>query len=134
MIEDVQIDGCLPAKEFEYKISDQEIRSLDTTLYYKDKPDIAEVYSPPRITTEAAKAGLSAGFALDLTVRRPDGKHWDFSIKSMRDDATKLVLEREPFMLICSPPCTMFSILQNGNRGRFSKEDWDEKLRCSSSH
>ena len=130
----MQIDGCLAAKEFEYNISNQEIRSLDTTLYYRDKPYIAKVSSPPMITIEAAKAGSSAGLALDLTVRRPDVKHWDSSNKSMRDDATKLVLESEPFMLRCSPPCTILSILQKGNRGISSKESLDDKLRRAQVH
>ena len=70
---------------------------------------------------------MKQGFALDLTVRRTDGKVWDFSSRKMRDEATKMVIEREPFMLILSPPCTMYSLLQNGNRGRFSKEVWDKK-------
>ena len=50
---------------------------------------------------------MKAGFSLDLTVRRRDGKNWDFSLKAMRDEATQMVIDDEPFMLVGSPPCTM---------------------------
>ena len=132
-LEDVQIEPKSKPKDYEYKISDQECRNIKSTFYFREegpeaKPDVAEVYSPPRITEAAKKGGLKDGFALDLTVRREDGKVWNFSSKKMRDEATEMVLTQKPFMLISSPPCTMYSILQNGNRGRFTKSEWDDKL------
>ena len=45
-----------------------------------------------------------------------------------RDEATRMVVTEEPFFLIGSPPCTMFSVLQNGNRHRFTERDWQKKL------
>ena len=50
------------------------------------------------------------------------------------DEATKMVIEDEPFMLISSPPCTMFSMLQNGNKGRFTKQQWDAKIESARVH
>ena len=42
-------------------------------------PDVAEIYSPPRVTKHAPRLGLLPGFALDLTEVGPtDGKPWDF--------------------------------------------------------
>ena len=79
------------------------------------KVDIAEAHSPPRITAEAKKAGMVSGFALDLTVAGPDGKPWDFTKKSCRQRAWRLLKEQRPYMLIGSPPCTAFSIIQNLN-------------------
>ena len=112
MFEDVQIEPNTKAKDYEYKITDQVCMNILTTFYFREsgpekKPDIVEIYSPPRITEEAKKAGLKDGFALDLTLHRSDGRAWDFSIKKMRDEATRMVVERKPFMLISSQPCTM---------------------------
>lgn len=67
-------------------------------------------------------------------MRREDGKAWDFSIKEMRDEATQMMLDRQPFMLISSPPYTMYSILQNGNRVRFCKTEWDDTLAAEQVH
>ena len=82
------------------------------------QPDVAEVYSPPRIVPEGTKNCLKPVFSLDLTVNRPDGNPWTSSIKRHRDEVVQLVLELEPCMIIGSPPCTLFSILQNGHRHR----------------
>ena len=41
--------------------------------------DVAEIFSPPRVTKQAYKFDLRPGFALDLTTNDPvDGKPWDF--------------------------------------------------------
>ena len=60
--------------------------------------------------------------------------NWSDKQNVKRDEATKMVIEQKPFMLISSPPCTMFSILQNGNRGRFTKEQWAEKMSAAEVH
>ena len=43
----------------------------------KTDNDVSEIYSPPRITTVAESTGLRPGWALDLTVNKPDGTPWD---------------------------------------------------------
>ena len=48
--------------------------------------DIAEAYSPPRMTAMAKKLGLSPGFSLDLTELNQDGEPWDLSVKKMQDE------------------------------------------------
>ena len=40
--------------------------------------DIAEVFSPPRITAVAQRIGLRSGCNHDLTTPDTDGKPWDF--------------------------------------------------------
>ena len=123
LLEDVGIEPKSQPEDYQYKLCSNPREDLclniDTTFYYREagpeKPYIAEIYSPPRITQEAKKNGLKDGFALDVTVRRKDGQTWDFSKRRMRDEATKMVIEQKPFMLISSPPCTMFSILRSGN-------------------
>ena len=71
--------------------------------------DITEVFSPARVNQLATKFGLVPGNSLDLT----DG--WDFEIPAHRQKAWQLVKETAPFVVIGSPPCTMFSNLQQLN-------------------
>ena len=44
-----------------------------------------------------------------------DGTIWDFSKKTCRQKAWKRLKEQRPYMLVGSPPCTPYSILQNMN-------------------
>ena len=75
LLEDVQIDANSAEKDYLYELSDQVVRNIHTTPRFRErKPDIAEVYLPPRIAVEAERQGLKPGFSLDLTVRRKDGK------------------------------------------------------------
>ena len=68
--------------------------------------DVAEAFSPPRVTEEAKKFGLAAGEAMDLSTG------WDFTRERDRQRARQYVEEHMPRLLIGSPPCTMFSTLQ----------------------
>eukprot|EP00972_Heterocapsa_arctica_P093362 13772487-Heterocapsa_arctica.AAC.1 len=77
--------------------------------------DVAEVYSPPRVTAAAFHHGLMRGFALDLTVLKPNGQPWDFNIEENVREAEMLIDEEKPFVLIGArtcPPCTYGSKLQ----------------------
>lgn len=71
------------------------------------QPDVAELYSPMRVTAEAAKFSLKPGEAMDLKTG------WDFSIDRHRDAARRYIVKARPKLLIGSPMCTMFSNLQN---------------------
>ena len=68
--------------------------------------DITEAYSPVRVAAVAAKFGLTPGASFDLT------NGWDFNRDSHRTKAWKLIKEQDPYCIIGSPPCTMFSMLQ----------------------
>ena len=92
--------------------------------FLKSKRGIAEVYSPPRVVNEAKAAGLKAGFSLDLTTYNAAGQPWDFSKRSCRKEAWRLLQEQRPYMLVGSPPCTAYSILQNLNM--LTKEGWEK--------
>ena len=65
--------------------------------------DVAEVYSPPRVTQMARKMGLRACWSLDLTTTDADGRAWDFNSLEMRNRATRRVLQDRPLLLIGSP-------------------------------
>ena len=75
------------------------------TLYQVSNPgiDVAETFSPPRVTTKAAQMGPRVGEAMDLTTG------WDFRIESHREKATRYKEEKKPTLLIGSPTGTMFT-------------------------
>ena len=79
----------------------------------KSGVDVAEVYSPPRMSKVARQLGYSEGFALDLMTNDEEGRPWNLADKECQERALKLQEETKPWMLIASPPCTMFSTLQN---------------------
>ena len=71
--------------------------------------DIAEGYSPIRVTGYVEKYGLKPGEAMDLTTG------WDLSRKGDQERACKKTREEEPFIIIGSPQCTYFSVMQNSS-------------------
>ena len=88
------------------------------------KNHVSEIYSPPRVTALAKQYGLKEGFALDLSVCDEDGNPWDFDVPEMRERAKALVREMKPSLLIGSPMCTAFSVLQFLNRERLGEKEW----------
>lgn len=113
-----------------------ETRNTRTALSFRGgyKPDVTEVYSPPRIVTEAEHIGLRGGDSFDLTVKREDGSPWDFAKRFQRKEAMKKTIKDEPYFVIGSPPCTRWSILEKGIKSKYTKEEWDAKLRAGKVH
>ena len=86
--------------------------------------DIMEIYSPERINQICVKFGLLPGSSLDLTTG------WDLSRRDDQEAAWQKMVDDEPGVLIGSPPCTRFSMLQNINFKRYEgDEDWNEKFK-----
>ena len=71
--------------------------------------DISDVYSPERVAKVAAKIGLRAGSSFDLT------SGWDFNIAEHMRKAWSKAKDESPYLLIGSPPCAYFSMLQKLN-------------------
>ena len=96
--------------------------------YKKKNPDIAEIYSQPRICSEAAGQlyqgiALKPGWSLDLTMKNPETNElWDLADRRTQDRVLRLVRETQPFCVVGSPPCTPFSQIQNINKRRRSPE------------
>ena len=95
--------------------------------------DITEVYSPERVTKLCAKFGLVQGSALDLT------NGWDFDLEDHRKQAWKLVTSEQPFLIIGSPPCTLFSLLQELAKAQHGHnavrvQNFNEKMRKATAH
>ena len=89
------------------KIEGLEARSTLIQQLKSAQVDIAEVYSPPRVTRVAERFGLKSGEAMDLLTG------WDFSMSRHREAARAYVRRVKPRLIIGSPECTMFSTLQN---------------------
>ena len=76
--------------------------------------DVAEIFSPPRTTARAARHGLTRGWSLDLDHMCPvTGRKWDLTDVTDIRRAWGLLRRSRPKLLIASPPCTLFSTLQN---------------------
>ena len=101
----------------------RDVRRTERRNWGASKVDVAEIYSPPRMTAMAHSLGQKAGSAMDLTTVDEDGMPWDFSVTSNQKKAMKILEEERPWLLVVSPPCTMFSTLQNLT---LEKRDADE--------
>ncbi len=77
-----QVDGCTP-----------------------DLTDVAEVWSPPRVTARAVKRGLVPGPAIDYL------NGYDLLTIRGRRDALEKLRKSAPTVLVMSPPCHPFSSL-----------------------
>ena len=92
---------------------------------------VSEIYSPGRFPEEIRDGkfrNLIPGFAFDLTNIDPyDNRPWDFSRRSKRLRAQRLLREQKPYMLIGSPMCRAFSTWQALNRAKSAdKKPMDE--------
>jgi len=78
--------------------------------------DVGEVYSPPRLTSQASKHGLSGRMAMDLTTG------WNFCLRNHRKQALEMINRVRPAVIMLSPPCTVFSQLRSLSDAKRSKE------------
>ena len=95
--------------------------------------DITEVFSPPRVVQMAVRMGMVGGRSMDLKTG------WDFSVRSDRRKAVEMILREDPWLVVGSPPCTMFSLLQNLNVHKYGhmeerKRAFEEKKRAAEEH
>jgi len=84
-----------------------------------------EFYSPPRVTAEANKhshLNINGEKSFDMHYDK-DGNAWDFRVASHRARARRQVIEEKPFMLVGSPPCTDWCLLNvNCNHPKMAPE------------
>ena len=83
--------------------------------------DLTEVFSPPRIAEAAREMGLIPGESMDLL------SGWDFSKNADRQRAISYIKENRPFLVVGSPPCTLFSVLQGLNLYK-NGEKWRQEF------
>ena len=109
-------------------------------MYEAKGADISEVFSQPRIAQEAAMkeyggVRLVPGWSLDLTRDDPStGQPWDLSKHAVRERVRKLVRDTKPLMLIGSPPCTMFSLLQGLSKNKRDPVKFEKEMKNARSH
>ena len=84
--------------------------------------DITEMFSPERVANIGTNYKLIAGKSMDLTTG------YDFSLEADRKKAWEHIVKDEPYCVIGSPPCTMFSLLMELNIAKFRDDKaWMEK-------
>ena len=110
-------------------------------MYEVKGPDVVEVYSQPRVAQEAALrlydgVRLVPGWSLDLTRSDPEtGQPWDLGKHAVRERVRKMIRESKPYLVIGSPPCTLFSRLQKLSENRRKNvEEYRSKLRAAKGH
>ena len=105
-------------------------------LYLRAKPDVAEIYSNPRVCQEATARKydgtlLRPGWSLDLSTRDPTtGEPWNLADAKVQSRVRKLIMDTEPFCIVGSPPCTPFSQLQGLNKARRDPKIVEKELRA----
>ena len=88
--------------------------------------DITEVFSPERVAKIGANYKLIAGKSMDLT------NGYDFSLEADQKRAWEHIVNDEPYCVIGSPPCTLFSLLMELNIAKFRDDKtWMEKYEAA---
>ena len=75
-----------------------------------------EFFSPPRVAAPLRRMGFRARYSFDLLTG------YDFLTFQDRARALKLYETHNPFFVTLSPPCTMYSRMQNLNLGKMNPE------------
>ena len=128
------IDDCIVGNtkdsELNRRLSEADDIRIELTMkgalhmYGASDNDVSEIFSQPRIAQEAAVRlyggmTIKPGWSLDLTREDPaTGKRWDLNKREVRERVRELIRTTDPFLVIGSPPCTMFCALQNLSRDK----------------
>ena len=97
---------------------------------------VVELYSPPRVTARISRRGaarIREGGTYDLLADKC-GMRWDFTKAEHRQRARREIAELKPYIVIGSPPCTMFSQLQNLNKRHWSDAEWSARWTAARVH
>ena len=75
--------------------------------------DVSELFSVPRSCELAAELGSRSGYSLDLVHKEHiTGQRWNFSRLQERSRLWNLLRQKMSKLLVASPPCKVFSVLQ----------------------
>ena len=95
---------------------------------------VTELFSPPRVNAQlqkksAAAGGVVAGTSFDMIVDPLTGEAWDFLKASDRRRCWERLKAEDPWVVIGSPPCTAFSVLNTGlNKNRGDPAERERKM------
>jgi len=99
-------------------------------LHQRYAYDVVEIFSPPRVCERARKKGLEGGYSLDILSDDPiTGRRWDLTKDSDLGAFRKMRKESRARLLIASPPCRLFSSLQNLRKTAIPQDEWAEAVR-----
>ena len=87
--------------------------------------DLTEVFSPARVVEACKRHGLVAGDSFDLRTG------YDLTNETTQKHVKMQIEKSGALLVICSPPCTKFSQLQELNL-YLNDEKWAEEVRKSS--
>ena len=83
-----------------------------------------------KLIRDSKSRHVMPGYAMDLTTVDPDdGLPWDFSRKSKRNKARRMLREQRPYLVIGSPQCKEFSTWQYLNAQRFPDDGRRQEAR-----
>jgi hypothetical protein len=94
-------------------ISSLELDEISEVICELGGAHVAEIFSPPRYCKQASRLGLRAGFSVDLTENKPNGEKWDLCKDEDVRELEKVQKDEDPYFLIGSPPCEVFSSMWN---------------------
>eukprot|EP00435_Cladocopium_sp_Y103_P033679 s671_g8.t1 len=83
----------------------------------KQVKTVSEIYNPRRFQGHVDKFGLCQGQAFDLELGH------DLLDKKVRDEVRRYIQEIKPGLVVISPPCTLFSLLQNLSAAKRTPEN-----------
>ena len=89
------------------------------------KAKVCELFSPPRVTAEMGNIpilNLIAGSTFDLRMDE-HGQRWNFLYEGDRRRARKRIEKEKPYVVVGSPPCTFYSILNKINHPRMDARE-----------
>ena len=76
--------------------------------------DIVELFSQPRVTKVATEMGLRGGWSCDVNHKDPiTNRSYDLSSTEDQNRVWRMLGQDKPLVVGLSPPCTLFSQLQN---------------------
>ncbi len=97
-------------KEVSIHFLKKQVERTDRSRY-----DICEVFSPPRVCVVAIDHGLRGGWSLDVSTRDPiTGRCYDLRNPKDQKEVKKMLRRDCPTVVVVSPPCTAFSIANQG--------------------
>ena len=98
----------------------------------ESKYDVCEVFSPPRICVAATEHGLRGGWSIDIaTNERNTMRRFDLRNQKDQSEVKRMIRRDCPTVVVVSPPCTAFSIANQGEVDEHTLRSAVEMVRFS---
>jgi len=94
-------------------VTGREAKSISSMLIEMSGVDVTEICSPEKFASQCLRLGLRPGFAVDLTLPKSNGEHWNLNKDRDVEEMMKMLDREDPELLIGSPPCTVLSTLRH---------------------